>query len=68
MAENADLGSCRHCGQGPVHVSARWCPHCGGIAPFVRTPAPRNKNALVAILGVAFILLLTLVALFFGGR
>lgn len=68
MADNPDLGSCRHCGRGPVHVSARWCPQCGGIAPYVRTPPKRNWNALVLILAMAILLIAGVIALYFVGR
>lgn len=68
MAEDNDIGGCRHCGHTPVHASARWCPHCGGIAPYTRTPPPRSKNATVAIISLVVILAAVMVGMWFGGR
>lgn len=68
MTESSEIGGCRHCGHTPVHESARWCPYCGGIAPYTRTPPPRSKNALVAIAALVVILAAVMVGLYFGGR
>jgi len=68
MQVSPDLGSCRHCGRGPVHVSAQWCPHCGGVAPHVRMPPARNWRPLLAILGLAAVLIAGVAALYFVGR
>lgn len=68
MAESNDLGGCRHCGHTPVHASARWCPSCGGIAPYTRTPPPRSKNAMVAILSLVVILAVVMAVMFLIAR
>ena len=68
MADNNDLGGCRHCGHSPVHVSARWCPSCGGLAPYTRTPPPRSKNAMVAILSLVVILIVAGALMYLAGR
>jgi len=68
MAPENELGSCRHCEHWPVHSSARWCPACGGIAPFTRTPPKKNRNWLVAIIALVVILFAAMAALWYGGR
>lgn len=68
MADESQIGGCRHCGHEPVHSSARWCPYCGGIAPYTQTPPPRSKNAMVAIIGLVVILCAVMAGMWFGGR
>ena len=51
-----------------MHSSARWCPACGGIAPFTRTPPKKNRNWLVAIIALVVILFAAMAALWYGGR
>jgi hypothetical protein len=68
MAPEHELGTCRHCEHWPVHASARWCPACGGLAPFTRTPPPKNRNWLVAVLALIVILLAAAAAFWFSAR
>ena len=68
MATKTEFGGCRHCGHTPVHNTARSCPYCGGIAPYTKTPPPRSKNAMVAIVGLVIILAAIMAALYFVGR